>query len=46
DLWNQQLQSFSTVLLYQFNSTSIYYQILRIRLFQLQSNEGLHISPL
>src|SRR5215216_1296727 len=46
DLWNQQLQSFSTALLYQFNSNSLYHQISRIRLFQLQSNEGLHVSPL
>ncbi|CAI2185175.1 11005_t:CDS:1 [Funneliformis geosporum] len=46
DLWNQQLQSFSIALLYQFNSTSLYHQILQIRLFQLQSNKGLHVSPL
>jgi hypothetical protein len=46
DLWNQQMQAFSTALLYQFNSKTIYNDISRIRLFRLQSNNGLHVSPL
>src|SRR3954454_10330359 len=46
DLWTQQLKSFSTALLYQFNSKSLYKLISTIRLFQLQSQHSLHISPL
>jgi len=46
DLWNQQMKSLSTTLLYQFNSKSLYKTISKIRLFKLQSNNGLHLSPL
>ncbi|CAI2201453.1 12001_t:CDS:1, partial [Funneliformis geosporum] len=41
-----QMQAFSTALLYQFNSKAIYNDISRIRLFRLQANNGLHVSPL
>ncbi|CAI2188028.1 8998_t:CDS:2, partial [Funneliformis geosporum] len=46
DLWNQQMQAFSTAFLYQFNFKAIYNDISRIRLFRLQLNNGLHVLPL
>src|SRR4051812_14488797 len=45
DLWTQQMKSYSTALLYQFNTKSLYKQVSTIRLFQLQTQHSLHVSP-
>src|SRR3989337_380788 len=46
DLWITQLQALSTAILYQFNTNNLLQEISTIRLFQLQSLERLHVSPL
>ena len=46
DLWTLQIKFLSSALLYQFNNSTIYERISKIRLFQLQSQFALHVSPL
>ena len=46
DLWSLQIKSISSALLFQFNNSTLYELISKIRLFQLQTNFVMNVSPL